>query len=321
VRRWQRVLRAVIVDDEILVLNLLKKMLKEINVMIIGEYTQPRKALTDILKLMPDIIFLDIEMPGINGIELAMELSDKLEQANIVFVTAYDQYAVEAFKLNALHYILKPPCMDDVKQAVMRAEKSKPLSPTVVHKKIYIRLLGTITIQDEAGTNLLLEWSTQKAEELFALFVICGENGIDKWSIIENLWSDHNISKVEHLLYTTVYRMKKVLKEAGINVVLHNRLGYYTFSIRNAWCDIYQLEKLGEQCKNGIRNEEEIMQQLFFIYRGTLFGSRDYPWGEIYKLTMQNRFEAICDNLIDIFVKKGDIQKAEEIYIKKELNT
>lgn len=114
-------LKTIIVDDEILVLNLLKNKLKNHeDIKIIGEYTNPRLALEMITDLKPDLLFLDIDMPGLNGIELAIEILDRLEHINIIFVTAYDQYAVEAFKLNAIHYILKPPAKGEIEQAIER---------------------------------------------------------------------------------------------------------------------------------------------------------------------------------------------------------
>lgn len=310
-------LRAVIVDDEILVLDYLKDILIEQKVEIAGEFTSGRKALEQLPSLKADIIFLDIEMPGINGIELATEITGRLDTANIVFVTAYDKYAVEAFKLNALHYILKPPSSEDMIQALARLKKTEELA-TPLYKKVYVRLLGKVAIQDREG-NSLIKWPTQKTEEMFALFMLYGKQGIDKWSVIEKLWPLSEKIKVENTMYTTIYRMKKTLQEAGIKNVLYNRLGQYFFDMEGVWCDAFQLETLYETFQKESGQEDYINEQLFFIYQGALFGSKDYLWGELQKYAYQNMFDKLCDGLVREYEQKGNRDKAEEIYINQQL--
>jgi len=102
-------LRAIIVDDEELSLKRLKKILSESGgIEICRTFLNPLEA-CEFLKTIPvDIVFLDISMPEINGIKLSrlmLELDDSIE---LVFVTGYDEYAVQAFDTGALDYLLKP---------------------------------------------------------------------------------------------------------------------------------------------------------------------------------------------------------------------
>lgn len=310
-------LKTVIVDDEILVLDYLKDILLELEVEVSGEFTSGRKALEHLPELKPDIIFLDIEMPGINGIELASEIMERLNSANIVFVTAYDKYAVEAFKLNALHYILKPPSREDIAQALARVRKTD-VSAAPLYEKIYVRLFGKVAIQDREG-NSLLKWPTQKTEEMFALLMLYGKQGIDKWSLMEKLWPLSEKINVENTMYTTIYRMKKALQEAGIKNVLYNRLGQYFFAMEAVWCDVFQLETLYETFQKGEGREDCISEQLFLIYQGALFGNKDYLWGELQKYAYQNMFDKLCNGLLRECEKMGNKDKAEEIYINQQL--
>lgn len=99
-------MKALIIDDERLARQELKKLLspyKEIEV--VGEAANAETAIESIEQLKPDVIFLDIQMPGKNGFELLEEISGLPE---IIFVTAYDEYAIRAFEVNALDYLLKP---------------------------------------------------------------------------------------------------------------------------------------------------------------------------------------------------------------------
>ncbi|MCB2300526.1 LytR/AlgR family response regulator transcription factor [Clostridium tagluense] len=102
-------LRVVLVDDEKLSLNELSFILsKNSGVEIIGKYVDSLTALEFIKKAKPEIVFLDIEMPEIDGFTLAEEICKMDFPVNIVFATVFDKYAVKAFEINAIDYVLKP---------------------------------------------------------------------------------------------------------------------------------------------------------------------------------------------------------------------
>ncbi|HTA66707.1 MAG TPA: LytTR family transcriptional regulator DNA-binding domain-containing protein [Bryobacteraceae bacterium] len=101
-------MKAFLVDDESLALKRLQRMLAVTGrVEIAGTSTDPVEAVEAILKTKPDVLFLDIEMPGMTGFQMLSEL-DPQQQPLIVFTTAYDQYALEAFGVNSVDYLLKP---------------------------------------------------------------------------------------------------------------------------------------------------------------------------------------------------------------------
>jgi two-component system LytT family response regulator len=99
-------MKAIIIDDERLARQELKNLLAPYpEIEIVGEANNAETAIESIKQLKPDVIFLDIQMPGKNGFELLEEISGVPE---VVFVTAYDEYAIRAFEVNALDYLLKP---------------------------------------------------------------------------------------------------------------------------------------------------------------------------------------------------------------------
>jgi two-component system LytT family response regulator len=99
-------MRAIIIDDERLARSELKKLLQEFpEVEVVDEATNANDGLAKIESLQPDLIFLDIQMPGKTGFDLLAEL-DRAPQ--VIFTTAYDEFAIKAFEVNALDYLLKP---------------------------------------------------------------------------------------------------------------------------------------------------------------------------------------------------------------------
>ncbi|HXI29035.1 MAG TPA: LytTR family DNA-binding domain-containing protein [Vicinamibacterales bacterium] len=117
-------LRAVLVDDEQLARDELGYLLGQLGgVEVIGQAGNGFEAITTIDRLRPDVVFLDVQMPGLTGFEVARRLLDTRAPSQIIFVTAYDQHAIEAFEVNAVDYLLKPVEQGRLELAVDRARR------------------------------------------------------------------------------------------------------------------------------------------------------------------------------------------------------
>jgi DNA-binding LytR/AlgR family response regulator len=119
-------LRALIVEDEESARKLLTKLLEETFCFSEIRYAKSASSANNELKeFEPDLIFLDIKMPGKDGFAIAHDLQHKKSRPGIVFVTAYEQYAVQAIKHNAFDYLLKPVNRKELKQCVQKFIESK----------------------------------------------------------------------------------------------------------------------------------------------------------------------------------------------------
>ena len=117
-------LRAVLVDDEQLARDELGYLLSQVGgVEIMAFAGNGVEALTTIDRLRPDVVFLDVQMPGLTGFEVARRLLDAGAMSQIIFVTAYDQHAIEAFEVNAVDYLLKPVEQMRLEVALDRARR------------------------------------------------------------------------------------------------------------------------------------------------------------------------------------------------------
>jgi two-component system response regulator AlgR len=121
-------MRILIVDDESLARDRIKRILQEQKEHeVIGEAGNGQEALQKIDALHPEVVLLDIRMPGIDGLEVARHLVDMEEPPAVIFVTAYDDYALEAFKVNAVDYLLKPVRAERLSEALHKALKPNKL--------------------------------------------------------------------------------------------------------------------------------------------------------------------------------------------------
>jgi two-component system, LytTR family, response regulator len=122
-------IRAIIIDDERLARNELKKLLLDFpEIEVIAEATNASEGVEKIDSLNPDLIFLDIQMPGKTGFDMLSELE---RAPNVIFTTAYDEYALKAFEVNALDYLLKPvepKRLADALQKLQLEEDKEPIS-------------------------------------------------------------------------------------------------------------------------------------------------------------------------------------------------
>jgi len=117
-------LRALVVDDERLAREELCFLLSQVDgVDVVGQAANGIEAVGLIEDLTPDVVFLDVQMPGMNGFEVARQAIGREATAEIVFVTAYDQYAIEGFQVNAVDYLLKPVDVARLEQAVQRTRR------------------------------------------------------------------------------------------------------------------------------------------------------------------------------------------------------
>ena len=116
---------ALVIDDEELARKRLKKLLSgyEGEIEVIGEAANGEEALEKIEKQKPDVIFLDIQMPGLTGFQVVRKLKD---QPFIIFTTAYDQYALQAFEENSIDYLLKPIEAQRLETAIAKLRKISP---------------------------------------------------------------------------------------------------------------------------------------------------------------------------------------------------
>lgn len=152
-------IRTLIVDDEPLMCKELQVLLTEyLDIEIVGLCQNSQEALEKITTLQPDLVFLDIQMPGKSGIQIAKSISHLPRTPIIVFATAYQNYAMEAFGVNAVDYILKPFDESDVDRAIKKIRRyaAGPTPSVRPHpRKIGAEANGRLEIIDQQDIQVI----------------------------------------------------------------------------------------------------------------------------------------------------------------------
>lgn len=181
-----------------------------------------------------DVAFLDMEMPGLHGLELARELKLRCPDIRIVFVTAYGQYALEAFGVDAIGYLLKPYTAFDIHK-----ELAKCTYRSLPSHRMVIETMPTLQVLVD-GAPLTLAGA--KPREMLALLVDHGERGFSVGECIACLWPDRPAdAKTKSLCRMTWKRLMQALESVGVGDLVYtadNRRHIKTDAVE---CDLYRI--------------------------------------------------------------------------------
>jgi two-component system LytT family response regulator len=196
-------IRVVLVDDEPQSCKSLAIKLKTVaeDIDIVGTYHHPERAIPGIRKSKPDVVFLDIEMPGMNGFQML----EKMEEFDfeVIFITAYDEYTLNALRISALDYLLKPVDTEELKNAITRLRKKILMHENSLHTKEQLELLG----------NTLKEHHTPKRLALATLqgIVFLKINEIIRIEALSNYSTFYLVNKQKIMVSKTLKEFESVL--------------------------------------------------------------------------------------------------------------
>ncbi|MBM7702397.1 response regulator [Metabacillus iocasae] len=284
-------MRAVLIDDEYLALDYLERQLnKVVAIDIIGKYENPIVALDEVIKADVDVVFLDIQMPEVNGIDLASQIIEQKPDVIIVFVTAYQEYAVQAFELNAIDYVVKPIRLDRLKNTIQRIVQQM-LIPKVVPQHVdesplLLRLGKQITVEKH-GECEVMSWRTAKSLELFLYLLRHRGVMVRKDELVDLLWPDSEVDKGYSQLYTAIYYTRRLLKKYGDAFSIKSYTEGYVMQLTNVNVDVEEWEQavisLGKVTNENIHMWVENMQ----LYDGSYLANYDYWWIEAERYRLQ----------------------------------
>jgi len=300
-------IKAVLVDDERPALRGLEHLLKSYQeISITGMYTNPLKAINEIERLKPQVVFLDINMPQLRGIDAASSILDSSSDTDIVFVTAYDEYAVEAFELHALDYLLKPVTPDRLKKTLERVMKKKPMIKESSGQKLHIRCLGRFQVS--LGNREPIKWRTEKTRELFAFLLHNPGRDISKEELIEKLWTEDDPEKAIRQIYNGIYYIRKALEEYGIDGSLISIGSSYNLKLGSVDYDVgrfYELEK------SNPADSLETLEEMEALYTGDYLEGEDYPWAYFERESLEKLYLQCLIKLSKQYIEKKQFDKAE----------
>ncbi|MBO4653023.1 MAG: response regulator [Lachnospiraceae bacterium] len=244
-------MRAICVDDEPLVLQLVVSLCKELPQLTdVKGFGSAAEALEYLERQSVDLAILDIDMPEMNGIELAMKIKEKQPDAAILFLTGYTQYALDAFSVHASGYLLKPINREKLASEVTYAMREHPR-----------KAMGHITAKTFGEFDLFVDgkavpFSRAKAKELLAFLIDRQGGSVTRTTVFAALWEDACYDRSKQKYLDVVIRsLRDTLASHGADEILVVQKGTLRVRPELLDCDLYRLVKGDADAINSYRGE------------------------------------------------------------------
>ncbi|WP_282940454.1 response regulator [Paenibacillus sp. RC67] len=276
-------MKVMLVDDERLALVRLENMLGEYgDCKVIGSFSRAELAINHISEFQPDAVFLDIHMPGLNGLRATERIHTISPNTKIVYVTAYDEHAVEAFELGATDYLVKPLRRERLGQTIERLRERISITKSSNEARLLYHCLGAMQIRKTDGELEFLKWRTMKAKELFAYLLFHREKVINKNTLLELLWPELDDSKGLANLHTSINRIRSAWKNTFGDGYISIRYSQYGYILESK-----ELRIDAEEWEQELRQLSPVSieyvtehQRLLDMYRGNFYEEDNYVWAE-----------------------------------------
>lgn len=261
-------MKAVTVDDEKLILEDFVSMLEEMEeIDEVNGFTDGNKAMEYIKNNDVDVIFLDIKMRGMDGLTMAEKILEIKPKSNIIFLTAYDEYGLDAIRMHASGYLVKPAIEEEVRRELKNLRN--PVTPKA-GKRMQVRCFGNFEVFIDGKP---CQFKYAKTRELLAYLVDRRGSMVTNGEILGALWEERNVtSSLENYLRNLVGDLRAKLKENDLEDVLIKQRGMMGVATDLLECDYYNWMD-GDKKKSNAFNGEYMSQ---------------YSWAEITLASLEN---------------------------------
>lgn len=313
-------MKVILVDDEKSMHMIMARMLNKLNaVTLMGCFLDTWAAHAYLSDHPVDLIFMDISMPKESGIEFAKRLREEGRETKIVFLTSHKEYALPAFDVYALDYMVKPVNQERLQQTIGRAmsdiQLHKDTAKQAVHHKILAyTCLGRMELR--TAHHEIIKWRSSKSAELFAYLIMQRGKRVSKARLIEDVFGHMSLKNADNYLNTTIYQLRKLLSRHGLSQVIHSGNQYYVLDHTKIDVDAFAFE---EQCNQlDLRDALQVDRAVDHekSYQGKLFGEHVYVWAQHEIERVASVYVSFAHKLCEALLNRAEMDTALSILKK-----
>lgn len=316
-------MKVILIDDEPVMHLIMRKMLmKYPDLKVMGTFVDTHTAagfLSDNTDV--ELVFVDISMPGDSGLAFAAKLDEAGCKTQIVFVTSHKDYALEAFELSVLDYLVKPVTQERLERTINRAlESRKTVQPlqsadSIIPgiSRVSVATLGDFFVRNEMGR---VKWISSKSAELFAYLLMNRGRWISRSRLVADIFAGMTGVNAEKYLNTTVYQLRKSLEPIGLRESIRSENDGYALELDDVVIDYEEFElQAGKLGIIGAANAEEALN-VERLYTGDLFGSKAYVWAIYETDRLAERYASFVKNLAETLLALANTAAASKLLMK-----
>lgn len=292
-------MKVIIIDDEKAMHLIMRKFLEKIpEVEIIGSFHDTDSASLFLKDHAAQLAFVDISMPNESGMQFAKRMAETYKNLHIVFVTSHKEYAIDAFDIFALDYIVKPISLERLEKSVRRAiailQLSEGTKDNQNANRVFIYCMGGLEVRSEQGGGV--KWISRKSAELFGYLLFHRGRLVSRARLMEDIFGGMPFKNAETYLNTTIYQLRKSLEPHGLKSLVKSNTDSYGLDIADEYIDFVEFEdklKLYDVIDASNLDQAIAVEELF---AGDLFGEKAFLWA-------MNDIERFS-RMYGVFVKK-----------------
>jgi two-component system, LytTR family, response regulator len=315
-------LDCILIDDEPPALRRLERLLAvhTDQLRIVGRFQRGKEALAEVEALAasqrpgPAVAFIDMQMPGLSGLDIAAALRQHQPAIAIVFITAHRDYAVEAFTTEAIDYLLKPVEPARLAQTIVRLQRhctqsAVPLVPPVpAAPVVQIRAFGGLTVSGPGGE---VRWHSAKTREIFAYQLQHHRTGFMPETLIENVYASSVYAHARQRYSDDLYRLRRRFAEVGIGEdQLRIERHSLQFNPDEVWIDVDHIEGLPESSAKSL-DEAELIRGALQIASGAYLQGYNWLWAMARHEQLEALRQRLQSRLADLDLAAGRYDLAE----------
>ncbi|OBZ07619.1 hypothetical protein A8L34_26180 [Bacillus sp. FJAT-27264] len=317
-------MKVILVDDEPTMHLILRKMLVKLpGVQVAGAFTDTRAA-TSFLQDNTDVglAFVDLSMPGESGMEFAAKMEATASPVQVVFVTSHKEFALEAYELSVVDYLVKPVSQERLERTVNRvlANQRSTHSPaqvtpaaSAVASRNILTALGDVSVSNEAGR---VKWTSRKCAELFAYLLLYQGKRIPRSRLVKDIFGGMHQTNAESYLNTTVYQLRKSLEPLGMRESVRSENDGYALELKDTVIDYVEFEQQVKALQGMDSENVERALSIERMYTGDLFGDKAYVWAIHETERYAEMYTSFVKQLARVLIKGGDTAAASKLLLK-----
>ncbi|MFF2912097.1 response regulator [Paenibacillus sp. NPDC057934] len=318
-------MKVILVDDEPTMHLILRKMLVKLpGVQVAGAFTDTRAA-TSFLQDNTDVglAFVDLSMPGESGMKFAARMEAAASPVQVVFVTSHKEFALEAYELSVVDYLVKPVSQERLERTVNRVLANQrsiqspaqltPAASAAVARRNILTALGDVSVSNEAGR---VKWTSRKCAELFAYLLLYRGKRIPRSRLVKDIFGGMHQTNAESYLNTTVYQLRKSLEPLGMRESVRSENDGYALELKDAVIDYVEFENQVKALQSMDSENVERALSIERTYTGDLFGDKAYVWAIHETERYAEMYTAFVKQLARVLITAGDTAAASKLLLK-----
>ncbi|GAA3410610.1 response regulator [Paenibacillus hodogayensis] len=309
-------MKVLIVDDEPAMLFAMKRMLSTMeDVELVGSFQNAEEALDFVRNQDVHLAFLDIKIAEDDGLELARRLRSLRAELDIVFTTSHTEFALHAYDVYPLDYMVKPISRKRLAQTITQATNRRSASSDdagdLTMNRLTVRGLGCFEASSKhAGA---VKWISKKSMELFAYLLVNRGRSVTKTRILEDIFPDRPLKNAETYLYTAVYQLRKALSPHGFKDMVISAQEQYRLDLDQADVDFIQWEQdvkeLSEINAANVAAAIDLEKQ----FAGELFENHSFMWATVEHERVDIMYDTFAKLLANWLLARKQFREAAQI--------